>query len=101
MRMEYLGYSLLISDYSGSDWDWCVWKGKLRSKMVYDGMAYKMFPRRTPQNERDLVIGWMKVGGRQAQNVPSRVNFEITLVLRSFLQTAPIVGGIFSDIWKS
>jgi hypothetical protein len=38
MRMEHLGYSLLISDSPDSDWDWCVWKGRLRSKMVYDGI---------------------------------------------------------------
>ncbi len=66
-------------------------------KTVYDEMVYKMILRRTSQNERDLVIGWMKVVERQALNVPSRVNFEISLVLRSFPQTAPIVGGIFSD----
>ena len=70
-------------------------EGKVRLKMVYDGMVYKMILRRIPQNERDLVIGWMKVGERQALNVPLRVNFEITLVLKSFPQTAPIVGGIF------
>jgi hypothetical protein len=58
---------------------------------------YKMISRRIPQNERDLVIGWMKVGERQTLNVPSRVNFEIILVLRSFPQTVPIVGGIFLD----
>jgi hypothetical protein len=97
MRMEHLGYSLLIFDSPDSDWDWCAWKGKLRLKTVYDGMVYKMILRRNPQNERDLVIGWMKVVERQALNVPSRVNFEISLVLRSFPQTAPIVGGIFSD----
>jgi hypothetical protein len=101
MRMEYLGYSLLIFDSPHSDWDWCVWKGRLRSRMVYGGMVYKMIQRRIPQNERDLVIGWMKVGGRQARNVPSKVNFETILVLRSFPQTAPIVGGIFFVVWKS
>ncbi len=63
--------------------------------MVYGVRVYKMTLRRTPRNERDLLIGWMKVGGRQARNVPSRVKFEIILVLRSFPQTAPIVGGIF------
>ena len=78
MRMEHLGYSLLIFDFPDSDWDWGVWKGRLRLKTVYDGMVYKMILRRTPQNERDLVIGWMKVVERQALNVPSRVNFEIS-----------------------
>jgi hypothetical protein len=63
---------------------------------VYDGMVHKMTLKRIPQNEGYFVIGWMKMVERQALNVPSRVNFEITLVLRSFPQTAPIVGGIFS-----
>jgi hypothetical protein len=62
---------------------------------VYDGMVHKMTLKRIPQNEGYFVIGWMKMVERQALNVPSRVNFEITLVLRSFPQTAPIVGGIF------
>ena len=60
-------------------------------------MVHKMTLTKMPQNERHFVIGWMKMVERQALNVPSRVNFEITLVLRSFPQTAPIVGGIFFD----
>jgi hypothetical protein len=63
---------------------------------VYDGMVHKMTLKRIPQDEGYFVIGWMKMVERQALNVPSRVNFEITLVLRSSPQTAPIVGGIFS-----
>jgi hypothetical protein len=60
-------------------------------------MVHKMTLMRIPQNERYFVIGWMKMVERQALNAPSRMNFEITLVLRSFPQTVPIVGGIFSD----
>jgi hypothetical protein len=63
---------------------------------VYDGMVHKTTLKRMPQNEGYFVIGWMKMVERQALNVPSGVNFELTLVLRSFPQTAPIVGGIFS-----
>ena len=104
MRMEELGCSLRIFDSPGYDWDWCAWKERLRLKMVYDEMVYKMTLRKIPQNERDLVIGQMKVVERQALSVPSRVSFEVTLVLRSFPQTAPIVGGIFfflGQYWKS
>jgi hypothetical protein len=65
--------------------------------MVYDGMVHKTTLKRMHQNEGCFVIDWMKMVERQALNVPSRVNFELTLVLRSFPQTAPIVGGIFSN----
>jgi hypothetical protein len=61
--------------------------------MVYGGRVYKMTPRRTPRNERDLLIGWMKVGGRRAWNVPSRVKFEIILVLRMLPKYQPKRGG--------
>jgi hypothetical protein len=64
--------------------------------MVYDEMVHKTTLKRMPQNEGCFVIGWMKMVERQALNVPSGVNFELTLVLRSSPQTAPIVGGIFS-----
>ncbi len=39
-------------------------------KMGYAQMVYKMTPRRTIQNEGELVIGQMKAGEKQAQSVP-------------------------------
>ena len=44
----------------------------------YGGKVYKMTPRKTFQNERDLLIDWMRVEGRQAQNVPSKINLKTT-----------------------
>ena len=68
----------------------------------YGGKVYKMTPRKTFQNERDLLIDWMRVEGMQARNVPSENQLKNNLVLRSqFPQTAPIVGGIFSWYGKN
>ena len=67
----------------------------------YGGRVYKMTPRRTFQNERDLLIDWMRMEGMQARNAPSENQLKNNLVLISFPQTAPIVGGIFFGIWKN
>ena len=45
--------------------------------VVYGERVYKMTPRRTSRNERDLLIDWMKVEGRQARNAPSKINLKI------------------------
>jgi hypothetical protein len=78
-----------------------MYKGGLRLTVGYGGRVYRMTPRRTFQNERDLLIDWRRVEGMQARIAPSKNQLKNNLVLRRFPQTAPIVGGIFSGYGKN
>ena len=42
----------------------------MRLRVGYVQMVYKMTPRRTIQNERELVICQMKAGEKLAQSLP-------------------------------